>query len=113
MKISCMFLAVLLQRATTYAKQGEFCKFVERGVPNATEIGSDVILRDVTSLCGGNQLRTVCMFKCTKLESCQGFVVEKNRCILAGNATLPGKMVSLQNIVGTKMFWKENVAGIN
>ena len=55
----------------------------------STELGSDVTLKEVTSLRGG--LSVQCSMECASLDNCQSFIFSEQRCILVGDASLPGE----------------------
>ena len=70
---------------------------------NATAIfGNDVTVREVTS-----RGLLACAFACTELGGCRAFVREHERCILLGDATLPGEDVAAASLVEGKSFIKQ------
>ena len=75
---------------------------------NVTAIfGNDVTVREVTSLRGTGSGLLACAFACTELGGCRAFVREHERCILLGDATLPGEDVAAASLTEGKSFIKQ------
>ena len=68
---------------------------------------SDVTVREVTSLRGTGSGLLACAFACTELGGCRAFVREHERCILLGDATLPGEDVAAASLTEGKSFIKQ------
>ena len=82
--VATIFLLVRRSHDKTKQEKHTFKK-------TSTELGSDVTLKEVTSLRGG--LSVQCSMECASLDNCQSFIFSEQRCILVGDSSLPGEEV--------------------
>ena len=82
--VATIYLLVRRSHSKTKQEKHTFKK-------TSTELGSDVTLKEVTSLRGG--LSVQCSMECASLDNCQSFIFSEQRCILVGDSSLPGEEV--------------------
>ena len=89
MKLHCL-ICLLSLAGLAFVNGSTFSKYVGIAGVRISELGSDVIFKEDTSLRGKSKLKMLCTFKCTATLGCQGFLLDNQRCILIGDSTLSG-----------------------
>ena len=89
MKMNCV-IYIFFMPGLIFAESLKFSKYVRLIDVRVSELGSDVIFKEDTSLRGKSKLKMLCTFKCTATLGCQGFLLDNQRCILIGDSTLSG-----------------------
>ena len=89
MKLYCLIFLFLME-GLAFINGSTFSKYVGLTGVRISELGSDVIFKEDTSLRGKSKLKMLCTFKCTATLGCQGFLLDNQRCILIGDSTLSG-----------------------
>ena len=95
-----IFIRVCMLDCINSLKEKRFKK--ERFESISDLLSNSLVAREMTPLRGQPKAR--CAFACTKFEGCQAFVREHERCILLGNATLPGEDVTMQTDEPTDVY---------
>ena len=99
-----ILFAIYFLKAVFAQQQNATYKYIGSEDRAASIFGKDVIMREVTSLRGTGSGLLACAFACTELGGCRAFVREHERCILLGDATLPGEDVAAASLTEGKAY---------
>ena len=102
-----ILFAIYFLKAVFAQQQNATYKYMGSEDRAASIFGNDVTVREVTSLRGTGSGLLACAFVCTELGGCRAFVREHERCILLGDATLPGEDVAAASLTEGKSFIKQ------
>ena len=68
--------------------------FEPRTISGISELGADVIMKEMTSLHGSRMLFSRCAHECKTQDGCSAFITSLNRCILIGDSSVPGRLIN-------------------